>query len=70
MDMISTKFKPITLLQDRYSSYKSGIGAKIEEGNTSLEELEVTFLTIFYMNVKFLYEMAHFVIFCSTEYGC
>lgn len=27
-------------VQDRYSSYKSGIGAKIEEGNTSLEELE------------------------------
>ncbi|KAH9523596.1 hypothetical protein Btru_040415 [Bulinus truncatus] len=27
-------------VQKRYSSYKSGIGAKIEDGNTSLEELE------------------------------
>lgn len=26
---------------DRYKSYKSGIGAKIEAGSTSLEELEV-----------------------------
>ncbi|CAG5117749.1 unnamed protein product [Candidula unifasciata] len=27
-------------VEDRYSSYKSGIGAKIEAGNTTLEELE------------------------------
>ncbi|CAL1540062.1 unnamed protein product [Lymnaea stagnalis] len=27
-------------VQERYSSYKTGIGAKIEEGTTSLEELE------------------------------
>lgn len=28
-------------LANRYQSYNSGIGAKIEEGSTSLEELEV-----------------------------
>ena len=27
---------------ERYKSYKSGIGAKIEAGTTSLEELEVS----------------------------
>ena len=29
-------------LQDRYKSYDSGIGAKIEQGETSFEELEVS----------------------------
>ena len=28
-------------VKQRYSSYDSGIGAKIEKGETSLEELEV-----------------------------
>ncbi len=27
--------------KDRYSSYDSGMGAKIEQGETSFEELEV-----------------------------
>ena len=27
--------------QERYSSYDSGIGVKIDKGETSLEELEV-----------------------------
>lgn len=28
--------------QDRYSSFDKGIGAKVEKGTTSLEELEVS----------------------------
>ena len=34
----------ILMSQERYSSYDSGIGAKIDKGETSLEELEVLWL--------------------------
>lgn len=33
----------IFILQERYSSYESGIGKKITDGQTSFEELEVYF---------------------------
>lgn len=38
---------------DRYKSYKSGIGAKIEAGTTSLEELEVCMLGQYFVGVVF-----------------
>lgn len=41
-------------MQLRYDSYNSGIGAKIESGDTSLEELEVN---IFLLDTFFISQL-------------
>lgn len=61
------------ILQERYSSYESGIGKKITDGQTSFEELEVYFflnnLTIYdnRISIKELAEPQYVKIFCKIK---
>lgn len=61
------------ILQERYSSYESGIGKKITDGQTSFEELEVYFflnnLTIYdnRISIKELAEPQYVKKFCKIK---
>lgn len=63
----------IFILQERYSSYESGIGKKITDGQTSFEELEVYFflnnLPIYdnRISIKELAEPQYVKIFCKIK---
>lgn len=54
------------MLQERYASYDSGIGKKIEDGSTSFEELEV--LSSLNKDNGILFKTLKFVIVSLQKY--